>query len=70
MEVAEVEPAQDEKTGRPGSSYQDETHPYLTPEFWLNPTNQFWTKSSMYKQEAYVHILDTCRAELKENLIN
>lgn len=52
-------------------SYNKETHPYLTPEFWLDEKNQFWKrKPQLYRQEAYEHILDQCRAELKENLIN
>jgi hypothetical protein len=53
------------------SQFYGEKHPYLTPEFWLDEKNQFWKKKpGLYKQEAYDHILDRCRLELKENFIN
>lgn len=72
MEVAEVAEVEPEKKAlqRAGKKYTDDTHPYMTPEFWLNPTNQFWNRSSIYKKESYEQrILIACRAELKENLI-
>jgi len=78
MEVAVLEKVKESDPGqskqneakKASSKYTDETHPYTTPEFWLNPKNQFWNRSSMYKKEKYEHILVQCAKELKENLIN
>ena len=71
MAIATGEPVKaEEKAERNGTSYNDEKHPYMTPEFWLDPINQFWNKSSIFKKEMYEHILDDCRKELKPDLIS
>lgn len=62
----------EEKPRGNGTKYTDETHPYLKPEFWLDPKNQFWKKApNLYKQESYNRLLEQCEKDLrvKEDLI-
>lgn len=60
------------RTGN-GTKYTDEVHPYMKPEFWLDPNNQFWKKSRIFKQESYENIVVEAQRELyrrnKEDLI-
>lgn len=62
-----------EKVEKEERFQHDEIHPYMTPEFWVNPLNHFWndpTRTVAFNKAAYEGVVERCRQELKENLIS
>ena len=70
IKVNVIEKKEKEKSN--GTAYNVESHPYTRPEFWLDPANQYWLKSTLTEtaKEYYDNFLAICRNDMKENLIN